>query len=104
MSILCGMAYWYAAWSYRNTDSNLSMMHIVSGTITMSMIPFTWIFILGVNTKLFRAIGDQTTSQVVNIDRIRGLVQRWRWLNVVRAMFPLTGAIVGMVAVYGVVE
>lgn len=67
-----------------------------SAVTTLSMIPFTWIFMLATNDALFRAQTQNKDGQSPSLVEVQRLVNTWSWLNAVRSLFPLTGAILGL--------
>ena len=52
------------------------------------------------NTALFRleALASATAS-AVDLNAAQELVVKWAWLHVVRSVFPMVGAILGLVGV-----
>ena len=60
----------------------------MAGMMTVSIAPFTWIFMVKTNNELFR-LGAQPARPEVS--RVRELVVRWTWLHFVRSLLPLVG-------------
>ncbi|CAK4034461.1 Noranthrone monooxygenase [Lecanosticta acicola] len=73
----------------------------VSGAITVSMIPYTWIFMRGVNDALFAASEWADEIKEGKSENLRQLVNSWSRFNAVRALFPLAGSIMGMILLLG---
>lgn len=68
----------------------------LAGLLTAGMVPFTWIFMAGTNRRLFEAQQEE-----VGWEEVEALVRRWKDLNLVRAGFPLAGAVVGGLGICG---
>lgn len=72
----------------------------LAGALTVAAIPFTMAVLLPVNNELSAAAQSQQQQEVnkktMSDDRVRGLVTKWSYLNVVRLSLPLSGAIVGL--------
>ncbi|KAH6722848.1 hypothetical protein BKA61DRAFT_626151 [Leptodontidium sp. MPI-SDFR-AT-0119] len=64
--------------------------YVIAGLTTITMVPFTWF--------RMKALVE-TTALTVDLVQIREIVVTWAWLHIARSMFPLVGAIVGLVAV-----
>lgn len=69
----------------------------IAGLATVAIMPFTWIFMFPTNDRLFAmaAAGDANPPSFVEA---RNLVVHWCRLHFTRAMFPLIGAVVGLMA------
>lgn len=65
----------------------------LAGVTTVSIAPFTWIFMLKTNNELFR-LGAQSTG--VELSRVKQLVVRWTWLHFARSLFPVIGTIMAI--------
>lgn len=67
---------------------------IIAGLWTISIMPFTWLFMFPTNDKLFamEAAGDADVSFV----EARNLVVHWCRLHLTRSMFPLIGSVIGL--------
>jgi noranthrone monooxygenase len=95
ISIATGTMHAAAAW--RSGEPALA----VAAAFTVAMIPYTWIFMRGVNTALFAASASTHEAKETQRDRVKTLVARWSRFNAVRALFPLAGAVVGLVTLVG---
>ena len=91
ISIATGLTHAFAAW--RSGDKRFA----IAGAITVSMIPYTWIFMRNVNNGLFAASEWADEIKEGSNERVRQLVNTWSRFNAVRALFPLAGAILGMI-------
>ena len=93
----------YACLAYRLQHS----MYTLAAISTFSAIPYTLIFLGGVNNtleKMAKIAEEEKSSGVVSeIELVRGesapgLLKRWRSLNYLRMLFPLTGTAFGLYA------
>ncbi|KAH8585385.1 hypothetical protein B0O99DRAFT_587453 [Bisporella sp. PMI_857] len=103
MAVISGLAYWSAAWASREQGRTVSL-YAYSGAVTMSMVPFTWLFILPTNNAIFAEIAKDRAGKPTNLAHAQGLVGRWRTLNIVRTLFPILGAALGMMTLCGLVR
>lgn len=62
------------------------------------MIPFTWIFMAQVNGSLFKAVEVIERGGAGNWSEAESLVKSWGQWNAVRALFPLSGAVLGLLS------
>lgn len=68
----------------------------LAGVTTMSMLPFTWVFMVPTNNELFRLEALSKKEPLVKgIVEAQVLVVRWSWLHLTRSLLPLTGAVMG---------
>jgi noranthrone monooxygenase len=95
ISIATGMIYGLAAWSKHAAGSPWRVFAL-AGVMTVSMVPYTWIFMQSTNNALFRAEARSKSGNEGTWGEAERLVTAWNRLNAVRALFPLTGAILGM--------
>ncbi|PVI02102.1 hypothetical protein DM02DRAFT_653856 [Periconia macrospinosa] len=102
LAVTSGLIYWSAAWAARERGKTLAL-YASSGVLTMSMIPFTWLFILRVNSGIFLEIEKDRSGGPTDLAHAQNLVRRWRKLNIARTLFPIVGAILGLLTVAGVV-
>lgn len=70
---------------------------MIAGLWTVSIMPFTWIFMFPTNDRLFAMVAAGE-AQAPSFTEARGLVVRWCRLHLTRSMFPLIGAVVGLMA------
>lgn len=92
--------YGYAALRKRASNRKQWLIYAAAGATTITMVPFTWLMMVPTNNTLFRleALASATAS-AVDLSTVQELVVRWAWLHVVRSVFPLVGAILGLVGV-----
>lgn len=61
---------------------------------TMSIVPFTWFVIAPTNNLLFGL--NEVAGGAKDLAEVHGLIITWRWLHVIRSLFPLVGALYGL--------
>jgi hypothetical protein len=103
LSVTSGLIYFVAAWASRERSRTVAL-YAISGVLTMSMIPFTWLFILRINSHIFLEIEKDRAGGPTNLAQAQYLVGRWRSLNIARTFFPILGGILGLLTVCGVVR
>ena len=68
----------------------------LAGVTTVSIAPFTWIFMVPTNNELFRLeSASKVEPLVLGISGAKELVVQWTWLHFTRSLLPLVGAILG---------
>lgn len=72
------------------------LLHGVAAATTVGMIPYTWIFMLGVNEKLFRMVREADVARETSWEAVKLWTGRWNTLNAVRALCPIAGAVIGL--------
>lgn len=95
ISLATGCMHFFVAWR------SGTLLYAVAGATTIAMVPYTWIFMRNINSSLFAANGWTDAIKETSGGRIRGLVASWSRYNAVRALFPLSGAIVGVLTLIG---
>lgn len=81
--------YFYVA--YRNWGRELEWRGFVAGGVLQVMIvPFTLIFIAGINSKLL-AVVDPNTKKEMSKDVAKTLIGQWGRLNAMRSTLGLLG-------------
>ncbi|KAI0403084.1 hypothetical protein F4802DRAFT_572999 [Xylaria palmicola] len=66
-----------------------------AATITLAMVPYTWIFMMPTNNKLFQAQALHRSGVMTSSEEIQALILTWQKLHFVRSLFPLVGALLG---------
>ncbi|KAH8786012.1 hypothetical protein F5883DRAFT_673646 [Diaporthe sp. PMI_573] len=100
LSVSTLLLYLYTARQKRNAGNSRWRSQLVSGLITVLMVPFTWIVMLPTNNKLF-ALEAQAKAGVLpagGLAEAQELVTKWSLMHVARSLFPLAGAILGSMA------
>jgi hypothetical protein len=73
----------------------------LAGATTVSIIPFTWIFMVPTNNELFRLeAASKAEPLVLEISGAKELVVKWTWLHFTRSLLPLGGAILGTLGTF----
>ncbi|KAI2641069.1 hypothetical protein GGS21DRAFT_355739 [Xylaria nigripes] len=62
--------------------------YAAAGVSTFFIIPYTLVFLMGINRKLLTAVESRGT---LSDESIRMLIQKWGELNLVRAVVPIIG-------------
>ena len=68
----------------------------VAGVTTLSMVPYTWIFMVPTNNALFRSHALSQAGQVASWGETQELLIRWNGLHCARSLLPLAGAVIGL--------
>lgn len=98
ISLAAGLAYWSVAFE-RASAGHRWGLQMAAGALTIGMIPYTWIFMLGTNGRLFNMLAEARGGKGLAWQDVQKQVRVWDQLNAVRAWFPLAGAIVGMAGI-----
>lgn len=73
----------------------------LAGLTTVSIAPFTWIFMVSTNNELFRLESASKAEPLVwGISGAKELVVKWTWLHFTRSLLPLVGAILGILGIF----
>lgn len=71
----------------------------------MGMVPYTLITMGGTNNALLRAEAKiKSGDDGISWKDVAILVRTWNKLNAIRALFPLSGAVLGMLAICKLVQ
>ncbi|KAI5458080.1 hypothetical protein BGZ63DRAFT_363440 [Mariannaea sp. PMI_226] len=88
------VSYLYAAYDARSRGD--SWKGFVAGAVlTISIVPYTQIFMSGTNALLHAAANGTSSA---GVDEVRSLIGKWASLNLGRSLLPLAGAGLGLVA------
>jgi hypothetical protein len=71
-------------------------LYALAGAATMSIVPFTWFVMLPTNNLLFQLNSKSQESEVTGLLSVQELIGKWRWLHIVRSLWPLAGATLGL--------
>ena len=96
-SMAVGVFLFYSYTSAKKRSARKSWgIFALAGLTTMSILLFTWIFMVPTNNELFR-LEEVSKAQpsVKGIDEAKALVVKWSWLHLTRSLLPLAGAIMG---------
>lgn len=96
LSVLTFALYMYTC--HRKREANKPWrIFALAGLATVSMIPFTWIFMVPTNNELFRLREVSKIASTMSISDAKKLVSHWSWLHSTRSCLPLAGAIIGTI-------
>ncbi|KAI9681074.1 MAG: hypothetical protein M1822_007148 [Bathelium mastoideum] len=95
----CGL-YGYAALCKRTANRKQWLIYAASGAMTSAMVPFTWAAMAPTNNVLFRLEVSATSStSAADLRAVQELLVKWAGLHIVRSVFPLLGAILGLAGI-----
>lgn len=95
-SLAVGTFALYATSSYKaHAVDDIWLKPLIPGVITLLLVPFTWIIMTPTNYALFDLYNQGKAEKKVDIGQVRRLVVKWKWLHIVRSLFPLLGAVLG---------
>jgi len=104
ISIATGLMYCYTAWSNHAGGAPWKVFAL-AGALTMGMVPYTLITMGGTNNALLRAEAKiKSGDDGISWKDVAILVRTWNKLNAIRALFPLSGAVLGMLAICKLVQ
>ncbi|KAF2133651.1 hypothetical protein P153DRAFT_250358, partial [Dothidotthia symphoricarpi CBS 119687] len=101
LAICTFLLYSYVSFNRYNVGNPKSwFVYALAGAVTLSLIPFTWIFMVPTNDELFRLealtrTGARTGNGTLTVMQAKGLVIKWSWLHFTRSCLPLVGALIG---------
>lgn len=95
IAALTSTVYGYCAWQRKAANKSWSALAL-AGLVTVSITPFTWLFILPTNKAIKDLASESQDAALVGIDDVRRLVVKWSWMHLVRSVFPLVGGIIAM--------
>ncbi|KAI4227251.1 MAG: hypothetical protein L6R36_002571 [Xanthoria steineri] len=86
--------YLYAAWGAYNSnyDTRVWKGFAAAGLSTMAVAPYTVMFLASTNSALLA----QATETTLNEVQVRGLVEQWAFLNLLRAGIPIVSTALGL--------
>jgi len=101
MAVATCTLYGFAAYRRRMMSKSWQAL-LLAAAVTITMVPFTWIFMVPTNNTLFRlrAESEALSAYGGDLGEAQVLLGKWSWLHLVRSCFPLAGAVVGMFAVF----
>ena len=103
LAVVTGLAYAYAAW-LRAASGESWLPFVMAAALTFVIVPFTWIFMEGINTALFKAV-EQSSMERSVVDKLSAerMVIQWSGFHAVRSLLPLAGAVTGFLAMLRVI-
>ena len=94
-----------AAYTHRHSQAtHRSKLFIASAVASLSIVPFTIIFMAPTNNALFereesvRVKAEQDGKPIQVTEESKELLRKWRILNILRGMFPFIGALLAFEA------
>lgn len=87
----------------RRKERRSWLQYAFAGLLTFTMIPFTLTVMAPTNNALFELQARQAggIGSSTALSHAQELVSRWRNLHLIRSLFPLMGACIGLSAVRG---
>ena len=98
LSVMAAGLYEYVGLCQYASGSKYWPFYAVAGVTTITMVPFTWVFMSPTNGLLF-GLEASIPSTTVDLTSVQGLVVKWGWLHAVRSLFPLAGAVLGCIGI-----
>ena len=95
LAITTCLLYGYMAYTKRTAQKPWQVFAL-AGATTLSMVPFTWIFMVPTNSALFHSHDLSNAGHQLQWEEIQDLLVTWNGLHFVRSLLPLTGAIFGV--------
>ncbi|KAI4125016.1 MAG: hypothetical protein LQ338_004506 [Usnochroma carphineum] len=94
IAILGAVNYLYVAWgAYNSTyERGLWKTYVGAAACTLGIVPYTFLVMGATNQQLLAQTAQLTISEV----EVRALVERWGFLNLVRAGIPVVGTALGL--------
>ncbi|KAL8908881.1 MAG: hypothetical protein Q9171_005278 [Xanthocarpia ochracea] len=94
LALLGAVNYLYVAWgAYNSTyDTRVWKGFVGAAVGTIGIVPFTLIFMAPTNSALIAQTAKTTLSEV----DVRGLVEKWAFLNLLRSGIPVVGTALGL--------
>lgn len=102
LSVAVTGLYGYSALRKRTSNRKQWLIYAAAGATTITMVLFTLLMMAPTNNILLRMealASASATASAVGLSTVQDLVVRWAWLHVVRSVFPLVGAILGLVGI-----
>ncbi|KAI4127297.1 MAG: hypothetical protein LQ338_003257, partial [Usnochroma carphineum] len=99
LAITTCLLYSYAAYAKHATNTSGWRVFTTAAAMTIGMLPFTWVFMTTTNNALFRV--QRQGEKSGKLGEVEALVRRWRGLHFVRCLFPLGGAVLGLLGFMG---
>ncbi|THC93446.1 hypothetical protein EYZ11_007065 [Aspergillus tanneri] len=99
LAVVTFSLYGYSAWRRRKAKKSWGAL-VLAGLTTVAMLPFTWLVMVPTNNILFALeASSRASGAVATMEEARALVTKWCWMHLARSLFPLAGAVIGMVQI-----
>lgn len=100
MAVGTSLLYLYSA-SRRRKSGNSWALLVLAAITTVIMVPFTWLVMVPTNNELFRLEGlSRVEPEIMDISGAKDLVIKWAYMHITRSVFPLLGAIMGVLGTF----
>lgn len=67
-----------------------------AGIVTVLMVPWTWVFLVPTNNRLFKLEADATAGGPASLEHAQAMVKFWSGRHLMRSFFPMVGAAIGL--------
>ncbi|EXJ61968.1 hypothetical protein A1O7_02400 [Cladophialophora yegresii CBS 114405] len=106
LAIVTCLIYLRVAFTRRRAKNHAWPLYALAGIVTVSIVPFTLIFMVKTNDTLFGLERDARVKGLVSMDIEMGkqLVTWWSRLHLMRSVLPLVGTVIGVTAVVGEIK
>lgn len=95
------LAYIYLAYASGHTVSPAEgYAYLAAGATTIAIVPYTFVAMMPTNNEIEQLAGE-TEKAAASGERVRYLMRKWYKLNLVRSIFPLSGFVIGLLALGG---
>ncbi|KAK3686152.1 hypothetical protein B0T22DRAFT_529861 [Podospora appendiculata] len=85
----------------RSAGSAAWSTYALAAVSTLSIVPFTFLFMARTNNELFRLeAASRMQPLVATVAEAKALIVRWSWLHLTRSLLPLAGAVLGVFGMY----
>ncbi|KAI0967243.1 hypothetical protein F4678DRAFT_447040 [Xylaria arbuscula] len=91
-AVVMALNYFYLAYRHRSVGREWRG-YASGGVANLLLLPFTLVFIVGINNTLIASLKDQNT---LSLGAVKHLIKRWGDLNFYRIFMPLAGAGLGL--------
>lgn len=97
MALVSLAGYAYLMYDRRSQGQSYTS-YIAAAVLSLGIMPYTIVFMSATNNALLgvAAGGGGAATKTLGESAVRELVTRWKGLNLVRSVFPLVGAVVGL--------
>ena len=91
--------YVYSALSERAAGKPWELL-AAAGVTTLSIVPYTLLTMLPTNHELMRLEKKGAAGEKLDLEETRRLARKWTWLHLVRSLFSLAGALLGVASAW----
>ncbi|KAI1288852.1 hypothetical protein F5Y03DRAFT_401476 [Xylaria venustula] len=91
-AVVMALNYFYLAYRHRSVGREWRG-YASGGVANLLLVPFTLVFIAGINSTLIASVKGQNT---LSLGAVKHLIKRWGDLNFYRIFMPLAGAGLGL--------